>query len=265
MGIVNVTPDSFSDGGRFFDPAAATAHGLALAEQGADLIDVGGESSRPGSLPVSLDEELHRVRPVVEALAKLAAVPISVDTSKAEVARQALAAGASVVNDVTALRGDPEMPQLVRTTGAGVVLMHMQGTPATMQVAPLYDNVLADLDCFFEDRLHELTGRGIAVEQLALDPGFGFGKTDVHNLTILAGLGRLTRFGRPLCLGVSRKGFLGRLTGRPASERADASLAAACHGLSRGWVQIVRTHDVAGTRDAVRVLEAIAGASVSPA
>jgi dihydropteroate synthase len=260
MGVVNVTPDSFSDGGRFLDPHAAIDHALDLVENGADLLDVGGESTRPGSQPVPLDEELRRVVPVVEALARQTGAAISVDTSKAEVARQALAAGASIVNDVTALRGDPEMPQIVRTTGAGAILMHMQGTPATMQLAPHYDDVLADLDRFFEDRLHELTAGGIAAEQLTLDPGIGFGKTDAHNLTILAGLGRLTRFGRPVCLGVSRKGFLGRLTGRSATQRADASLAAACHGLSRGWVQIVRTHDVAGTRDAVRVLEAIAGA-----
>src|SRR5436190_952976 len=182
MGIVNVTPDSFSDGGRFFDPSAAVAQALRLVEEGADLLDVGGESTRPGSQPVALDEELHRVVPVVEELAKRTDRPISVDTSKAEVARQALAAGAAIVNDVTALGGDPAMPAVVREAGAGAILMHMQGAPATMQVAPQYpEGVVAALDHFFESRLHELPGLGIAAEQVVFDPGIGFGKTKEHN------------------------------------------------------------------------------------
>src|SRR5262245_14151347 len=211
LGIVNVTPDSFSDGGRFASIEAAVAHGLGLVADGADLLDVGGESTRPGSQPVPLDEELARVVPVVRELVARAGVPISVDTSKAEVARQCLAAGASVINDVTGLRGDPEMLAVVAQAGAGAIVMHMQGTPATMQVAPAYADVVAEVGAFFEERLHALAAAGIGPERVALDPGIGFGKTDAHNLALLAGLGRYQRLGRPVCLGVSRKGLLGRL------------------------------------------------------
>jgi dihydropteroate synthase len=256
MGIVNVTPDSFSDGGHFLDPAAAVAHALRLVEDGADLLDVGGESTRPGSQPVLPEEELRRVVPVVEELARRTDIPLSVDTSKAEIARQALAAGASIVNDVTALRGDPAMPAVVRDCGAGVILMHMQGTPTTMQLVPHYpEGVAAALDRFFESRLHELPGLGIAAEQVVLDPGVGFGKTEDHNWEVIARLGELRRFGRPVCLGVSRKGFLGRLLGRPVGERRAGSLAAACFALAHGAAQVLRVHDVAETRDAVRVFE----------
>jgi dihydropteroate synthase len=257
LGIVNVTPDSFSDGGQLRDPEAAVAHGLRLIEDGADLLDIGGESTRPDSSPVSLEEELRRVLPVVAGLAARTKVALSVDTSKAEVARQALAAGASIINDVTALTGDPAMAEVVRTGGAGVILMHMQGTPATMQVSPHYDDVVADIGRFFEARLQGLAENGIAGDQVALDPGIGFGKTVEHNLQLLARLDRFQALGRPVCLGVSRKGFLGKVLHRPVGERLAGSLAAACHAATRGAAQILRVHDVKETRDAVRLIAAI--------
>jgi dihydropteroate synthase len=257
MGIVNVTPDSFSDGGLCADPAAAVAHGLALVEQGADLLDVGGESSRPGALPVSEEEELARVVPVVRALAEATAVPLSVDTTKASVARAALEAGAHVINDITALRGDPGLAGVVRSFGAGLILMHMQGTPATMQANPTYDGVVAEVVAFLEARLQAAAQLGIAGPQVVLDPGIGFGKTTEHNLGLLANLERLTRLGRPVCLGVSRKGFLGKVLGRPLGQRLAGSLAAVCYALARHTAHIVRVHDVAETRDAVALIGAI--------
>jgi dihydropteroate synthase len=204
LGIVNVTPDSFSDGGRFFDTSTAIKHGLRLAAEGADLLDVGGESTRPGSEPVPTEEELRRVLPVVRELAKRTTVPISVDTSKAEVARQCLDAGAAVINDITGLRGDPEMSAVVAAAGAGVIVMHMQGTPATMQLAPRYDDVMREVGDFFAERLRTLAEAGIAPECVALDPGIGFGKTRDHNLTLLANLDEFRQHHRPICLGVSR-------------------------------------------------------------
>ncbi len=257
MGIINVTPDSFSDGGRFAATEAAVAHGLQLVAQGADLLDVGGESTRPGAEPIDLDEELRRVVPVVRELAARTSVPLSVDTYKAETARQALAAGAHVVNDVTALRGDPEMAEAVRDFGAGVVLMHMKGTPPTMQAYPVYDDVTAEVAQFLEARLQAAADVGIAGSRVVLDPGVGFGKTAEHNLELLARLAELQRLGRPVCLGVSRKGFLGKLLGRSVTERLASSLAAVCHALARGAAQIVRVHDVAETRDAVRLFQAL--------
>jgi dihydropteroate synthase len=258
MGILNVTPDSFSDGGRFSAVDTAVARGLELVRQGADLLDIGGESTRPGSQPVPAEEELRRVVPVVEALAARLTVPLSVDTYKAEVARQGLAAGARIVNDVTALRGDPAMIEVVRGSRAGVILMHMQGTPATMQDAPHYDDVSADLRRFFEERLHHLSASGIACRQAVLDPGIGFGKTRTHNLEILARLAEFQSLGRPICLGVSRKGFMGSLLdNRPVDQRLAGSLAAACWATLRGAVQVLRVHDVQETCDAVRVIEAI--------
>lgn len=257
MGIVNVTPDSFSDGGHFLDADAAVAHALRLIEQGADLLDIGGESTRPGSLPVPLDEELSRVLPVIRRLAAQTAVPLSVDTSKAEVARQALEAGAHIVNDITALRGDPAMPDLVRRYRAGVILMHMQGTPATMQAEPRYHDVVAEVADFLQARLQACLDLGIAASQVVLDPGIGFGKTTEHNLRLLAHLEELQRLGRPVCLGVSRKGFLGKVLGRPLEQRLAGSLAAASHALVGGTAQIVRVHDVAETRDVVVLLQAL--------
>jgi dihydropteroate synthase len=256
MGIVNVTPDSFSDGGRYFDPKAAVEHSLRLIDEGADLLDIGGESTRPGSQPVPLEDELRRVVPAIQALARRTDVPISVDTSKAEVARQALAAGATIVNDVTAMTGDSSMPAVVRDAGAGVILMHMRGTPATMQKAPEYpEGVLPALDAFFQSRLQELPRLGMQPESAVLDPGIGFGKTGAHNWEILARLGELGRFGRPVCLGVSRKGLFGKLLDRPVDQRLAASLAVACAEMAQGAAQILRVHDVAATRDAVRVFE----------
>jgi dihydropteroate synthase len=257
MGIVNVTPDSFSDGGQFAAPEAAVRHGLELIRQGADLLDIGGESTRPGAAPISVEEELARVLPVVRELAARGGVPLSVDTSKAEVARQCLEAGAHIVNDVTALAGDPAMPGVVRERGAGVILMHMQGTPATMQLDPRYADVVADIGRFFEERLRAAAAAGIARERVVLDPGIGFGKTLVHNLTLLARLETFQKFARPVCLGVSRKGFIGKVLGRPVADRLAGALAAVCYALGHGAVQVVRAHDVRETKDAVTLFTAI--------
>jgi dihydropteroate synthase len=257
LGIVNVTPDSFSDGGQFLDAGAAITQALRLVEQGADLLDIGGESTRPGSQPVALDEELSRVIPVIRRLAAQTSVSLSVDTSKAEVARQALEAGAHIINDITALQGDPAMPDVIRRYRAGVILMHMQGTPATMQTAPHYENVVAEVAAFLEARLQACADLGIAGSQVVLDPGIGFGKTTEQNVQLLTHLEELRLLGRPVCLGVSRKGFLGKLLGRPLEQRLAGSLAAVCYALLRGGAQILRVHDVAQTRDAIVVLEAL--------
>jgi dihydropteroate synthase len=257
MGIVNVTPDSFSDGGRFLDPAAAVAHGLELVRQGADLLDVGGESSRPGSRPIPLDEELNRVVPVVRGLAAATDVPLSIDTTKAEVADQALSAGAHAVNDVTALGGDEAMAVVVRKHRAGLVLMHARGTPETMQVDPRYDDVVREVAEFLEARLQRALDLGIAGSQVVLDPGIGFGKTLEHNLLLLGNLGQLRRAGRPVLLGVSRKGFLGQLLGREVGERLAGALACACLAMADDSAQVLRVHDVAATRDVVRTWSAI--------
>jgi dihydropteroate synthase len=256
MGIINVTPDSFSDGGRYTSANAAIDHALELVQQGADLLDIGGESSRPGAEPVKLEVELQRVLPIVSGLATRTNIPLSIDTCKTEVARQCLDAGAHVINDITALT-DPAMAAIVRHTRAGAVLMHMQGTPATMQQNPQYQDVVEDICRYFEERLQVLTNLGIAKEQLVLDPGIGFGKRSEHNLRLLARLDELHRFGRPLCLGVSRKGFLGKMLDRPITQRLAGSLAAACFALHEGSVQILRVHDVAETRDVVTVIEAL--------
>jgi dihydropteroate synthase len=257
MGIVNVTPDSFSDGGQFLDPERAIAHGLELVRQGADILDVGGESSRPGAQPISVEEELARVLPVVRGLAERTAVPLSVDTWKAEVGRQALEAGAHIINDITALRGDPALAAVMRQYGAGVVLMHMQGTPATMQVNPTYGDVVAEVRDFLEARLQAAADLGIARTRVVLDPGIGFGKTSEHNRRLLAGLHHLEKLRRPVCLGVSRKGFLGRMLNRPLEERLAGSLAVVCHALAHGGAHIFRVHDVAPTRDAITVFAAL--------
>jgi dihydropteroate synthase len=257
MGILNVTPDSFSDGGRFATLETALAHGLRLIEDGADLLDLGGESTRPGSQPVSLQEELKRVIPLVKALAQRTNVPLSVDTTKAEVARQALEAGAHVINDVSGLQDDPGMAAVAREFGAGVILMHRQGTPATMQINPTYADVAAEVTGFLQARLQALADLGIARPRVVLDPGIGFGKTVAHNLELLARLDELRCLGRPVCLGVSRKGFLGTITGRPVDRRLAGSLAVACYALGRDVAQILRVHDVAETRDAVEVYLAL--------
>jgi dihydropteroate synthase len=256
MGVVNVTPDSFSDGGRFLDAPAAVAHGLELVRLGADLLDVGGESSRPGSQPIPLEEELNRVLPVVRGLLAGTDVPISIDTTKPEVADQALSAGAHAVNDITALQSEA-MAEVVRKHGAGLVLMHAQGTPATMQQNPHYDDVVREVLEFLEARLQRARDLGIAGSQVVLDPGIGFGKTLEHNLLLLGNLSRLRRAGRPVLLGVSRKGFLGQLLGRAVGERLAGSLACAFAALADDSAQILRVHDVAATRDAVRTWLAI--------
>lgn len=257
MGIVNVTPDSFSDGGRFFDPAAAIDHALALAADGADILDIGGESTRPGAPAVSEPDELARVLPVVEGLAKRTAVALSVDTTKAAVAQHCLDAGAAIVNDVSGLTADAAMPALVAAAGAGVVVMHMQGTPQTMQRNPTYGDVVAEVVGYLETRLHALAAVGIPPEAVCLDPGIGFGKTLDHNLELLAHLDAVARLGRPVCLGVSRKGFIGTLCGREAADRGAGSLAVACVASARGSAHVLRVHDVAATRDAVVMLDAI--------
>lgn len=258
LGVVNVTPDSFSDGGRFFDPSAAVEHGLRLAADGADMLDVGGESSRPGAAVVPVEEEVRRVVPVVAELAKRTAIPISVDTTKAEVARRSLDAGAVVVNDITGLLGDPDMPAVAAAAGAGVVVMHMQGTPQTMQSNPRYADVVREVVAFCEERLRALAGLGIDPETVCLDPGIGFGKTRIHNLELLANLGRVAALGRPVCLGVSRKGFIGRVVGRDRpAELAAGSLAVACFAAARGEAHVLRVHDVAAHRDAALMLDAI--------
>lgn len=257
MGIVNVTPDSFSDGGQFLDPSRAIAHGLQLVRDGAHLLDIGGESSRPGSLPISPEEELHRILPVVRGLVAQTDVPISVDTTKAVVADAALHAGAHIINDITALTGDPELTSVVRSHRAGVILMHMQGTPATMQLQPHYLHVVREVREYLQARLQAATELGIAGEQIVLDPGIGFGKTLAHNLELLGRLDELGTLDRPICLGVSRKGFLGALLGRPLQERLAGSLAVACHALAQRSAQILRVHDVLPTCDAVRVFQAL--------
>lgn len=257
MGIVNVTPDSFSDGGCFLDPSAAIDHALTLAGEGADILDIGGESTRPGAAEVSEEDELARVLPVVEGLAKRTVVPLSVDTTKAEVARRTLDAGAAIVNDVSGLTADAVMPAVVATAGAGVVVMHMQGSARTMQRNPTYGDVVAEVAGYLEARLHDLTAVGISPDAVCLDPGIGFGKTLDHNLALLAHLNAIAAVGRPVCLGVSRKGFIGKLCGREPAERDAGSLAVACIAAARGTAHVLRVHDVAATRDAVVLLDAI--------
>lgn len=257
MGIVNVTPDSFSDGGRFMDPKLAVNHALALIEEGADIVDIGGESTRPNAAPVDEQEELRRVLPVVKGLAGRINIPISVDTMKPAVARAALEAGASIINDVAANRKDDPMWKVVSDFHAGYVLMHMQGTPQTMQQAPSYDDVVVDVTTFFEERMKRTQAAGIAPEQVVLDVGLGFGKTVEHNLQLLARIESFTRLNRPLLLGASRKSFIARVTAANLDEdRLGGSLASACWGVERG-VSIVRAHDVAATRQAIRLTESL--------
>ncbi len=256
MGIVNITPDSFSDGGHFFDHQRAIEQGIRLAAEGADILDVGGESTRPGSTPIPVAEELHRVVAVVKELACRVAVPISIDTMKVEVARRCLEAGASIVNDVAGLR-DPAMVQLVAQSGTGVIVMHMKGTPQTMHLQAEYSDVVLEVRDYFREKVRTLEAAGIDRECICIDPGIGFGKGTVHNLELLANLAVLQEFDRPLCLGVSRKGFIGKLCNREQGERMPGSLAVACIAAARGQAQILRVHDVAATRDATIMLEEI--------
>ena len=256
MGVVNVTPDSFFDGGRYLDAEAAVAHAIRLVEEGADLLDIGAESTRPGADVVSEAEECRRAMPVVTAVAKAVTVPISIDTSKAAVARAALEAGAVLVNDVTALRGDPAMVDVVARTGAGIVLMHMPGTPRTMQQDPRYDDVVGEISGFFEERIRFAMAHGIVRRQIILDPGIGFGKLLGHNLTLLAQLRRFMQFECPVLVGVSQKAFLGQLVDRPVQERQWATAAAVAMAVDRG-AGILRVHDERGMKDVVQVTAAI--------
>lgn len=256
MGIVNVTPDSFSDGGRFPDAAAAVAHALRLAEQGAEILDIGGESTRPHAPPVSEAEELRRVLPVIEQVAGRVSALISIDTMKPRVAWAALRAGASIVNDVAANREEQSMWQVVAEAGAGYVCLHMQGTPQTMQRNPVYADVVREVGEFFFDRLKRLNDCGVGPEQVILDVGIGFGKTPRHNLELLGALRSFARWQRPLLLGVSRKSFMGKLLGAQPAARLPAGLACASLAVEAG-VQIIRTHDVAETVQAIRMTEAI--------
>jgi dihydropteroate synthase len=256
MGVVNVTPDSFSDGGRFLEPGRAVAHGRQLVAEGADILDVGGESTRPGAQPVPAEEELRRVLPVLRGLAD-AGVPLSIDTRKPEVARAALDAGASIVNDVQALAA-PGMAELCAERRCGVVLMHMQGRPQDMQRDPRYGDVVREVRDLLLERAQVAAKHGVAREALCLDPGIGFGKTLEHNLALLRGLGAL-KVGFPLLVGVSRKGFLGKLAGVEEPERRlAAGLAAGALAIAHG-ADVLRTHDVRATREAARVADAIAG------
>jgi dihydropteroate synthase len=259
MGVVNVTPDSFSDGGAFLEPGAAVAHGLQLVAEGADILDVGGESTRPGSDPVPLDVELRRVLPVIERLAAETDVPISIDTVKAVVADRAIRAGAGFVNDVSALRHDPAMSGVIAEAGVPVCLMHMLGEPKTMQRDPRYDDVVAEVSAFLAERVEFARASGISPDQICIDPGIGFGKTADHNLTLLRHLDRIAAVGPPVLLGVSRKSFLGVLTGEPDSSREVATVAVNLDAVRRGaWM--LRVHAVSPTRQALAVSAAIEAA-----
>lgn len=258
MGVVNVTPDSFSDGGRYLDPAAAIARGVELAEQGAAILDVGGQSTRPGSLPVETAEELRRVVPVVEALARQTRVPISIDTAKAAVAREAVAAGAAIINDVTALRGDPAMIGVALATGCGVCVMHMQGTPQTMQQNPTYGDVVAEVSDYLRARRDALVGAGIPAERIAVDPGIGFGKNLDHNLTLLRSAWRLHGLGCPVVVGPSRKAFIGHLLGDMKADRTAGTIGAALALAAQG-VQVLRVHDAGAVRQALVAYGAAGG------
>ena len=259
IGIINATPDSFSDGGSYLDPQAALAHGLQMVAEGAEILDIGGESTRPGAQSVEEDEEIRRVLPIIQALRRESQVLLSIDTSKAAVARAALDAGADIINDVTGLRADPDMTALAASSKAGIVIMHMQGEPRTMQVAPTYDDVVHEVGEFFRQSLTRSVACGIDPMRIALDPGIGFGKTPEHNRRLLAELSAFLEFGRPLLLGVSRKSFLGWLAGSSAmNDRFWPGLALTSLCRERG-ARILRVHDVKPHTEALRMTEAILG------
>jgi dihydropteroate synthase len=262
MGIVNVTPDSFSDGGLYLDPAAAIAHGLTLRDEGAAVLDVGGESTRPGAASIPADEEAARVVPVIRALASEAAVPISVDTTKASVAAAAIEAGATIVNDISAGRNDPDLLGVVADAGAGYIAVHMQGEPATMQHEPHYEDVLGEVGAFLLARIDAAVAAGISRDAVMADPGIGFGKTGAHNLTVLAGVSALAeRVGAPVLVGASRKAFIGRLLGvDDPSARDDGTLATVVWALDQG-ASMVRVHDVRGAQRAAALLHVLEGAA----
>jgi dihydropteroate synthase len=257
MGVVNVTPDSFSDGGLFLDSERAIEHGRALVEDGADVLDVGGESTRPGAEAVGAEEELARVEPVLAGL-RDAGAPLSIDTSKLAVAAAAIDAGATVLNDVSALRADEGMAALCAERGVDVVLMHMRGEPRTMQENPVYDDVVDEVKAFLAQRIEYAIGEGLAEERIWIDPGIGFGKTVEHNLQLLRRLGELTRLGPPIVVGASRKAFIGKITGAPVEERLGGTIAACAIAYANG-ARMVRVHDVGEVAQAMRAAEAILG------
>lgn len=256
MGILNVTPDSFSDGGRYFEPGEAVAHGIELAAEGADIIDIGGESTRPGARPVSIQEETERVVPVIRELRRKVAIPISIDTYKAEVAKAALNDGADMINDISALRFDPRMASLIAAEKVPVVLMHMQGTPQTMQEKPHYQDVLEEVKGLLAGRIRFALEAGVNAEQIIIDPGIGFGKELDHNLALLRGLPSLAMLGRPILVGPSRKTFIGKLLDVGPDDRLEGSLAAAVAAVLAG-ANMIRTHDVKEARRAVRIADAL--------
>jgi len=259
MGVVNVTPDSFSDGGNFQSTDQAVEHALRLAAEGADILDIGGESTRPGAESVDDSVELSRVIPVIKKLTDQTKAALSIDTQKPAVAQAALGAGAVIINDIAANREDEVMWQLVAKTGVGYVAMHMLDTPQTMQKSPKYKNVVNDVEAFFYCRMERWTDWGMTLEQVVLDPGIGFGKTVEHNLALLVALERFTRIGRPLLVGASRKSFIGHVTGAEVENRLPGSLACACHAAQAG-VGIIRVHDVKETVQALQIWEAISKA-----
>jgi dihydropteroate synthase len=255
MGIVNVTPDSFSDGGKYESTEKAVEHALKLVEEGADILDIGGESTRPGATPVSLQDELDRVVPVIEQLSKLTQVPLSIDTYKPQVMQAALDAGADLINDVRALQ-EPGALEIAARSTAGVCLMHMQGLPATMQLDPKYEDVVAEVRAFLAERMAAAETAGISRSRILLDPGFGFGKRTEHNIALLQGLPEILSLGRPLLVGLSRKSVLGQITGGDVYVRLHASLAASVISVMKG-ARIVRVHDVKATADALKVAAAV--------
>jgi dihydropteroate synthase len=257
IGVVNVTPDSFSDGGLYLNPERAIRHGRKLIDEGAEVLDIGGESTRPGSEGVTADDELARVAPVLEKLAGGGA-RISIDTSKSAVAEAALDAGAEIVNDITALRSDPELAGLCAERGCGVLLMHMLGTPRTMQEDPTYEDVVDDVRAFLAERIEHALTAGVAEERIWVDPGIGFGKTLEHNLVLLHRLGELRSLGRPICVGTSRKSFIGKVTGRDMDERLGGTIASNVLALANG-AEVFRVHDVRPVREALEVAEVILG------
>ena len=256
MAVLNVTPDSFSDGGQYFSPEAALDRAVRVAHEGADILDIGAESSRPGSQRLSVEEECRRLFPLVEQVAENVKIPLSIDTYKAEIATMALNAGASIVNDITALRGDPKMAEVVAESGCVLVLMHMLGTPATMQINPVYESVVDDLCAFFEERISYAESFGI--NRIMIDPGIGFGKTVEHNVEIIRNLKVFRTFGKPVLIGVSRKSFIGSVLGLPVQERLEGTAAAVTVSILNG-ANVVRVHDVREMVRVARMTDALAG------
>jgi len=263
MGILNVTPDSFSDGGRYVNPDDAVAHALSMVEQGADILDIGAESSRPGAVSIDEEEERRRLIPIVHAICRRISIPVSIDTTKASIAEQALDVGAAMINDISALRFDARMGAVVAKSGAGLVLMHMQGYPETMQHATQYADVVEEVRRFLKARVEAATEAGISPDRILLDPGIGFGKNGRHNLALLNRLDTLCTLGRPLVVGVSRKAFIGKILNRPIDERLMGTAGAVAVAIMKG-ARMVRVHDVAPIRDLVRMIEAIGNAGLNP-